>query len=138
MKEIPHVPSGIPSACSLHLDNPERLPSNLGIADILTLIFPPGYQPQYFKISHTLLTLLLEEQTLETNDLKEFMEKNNYSRSTLYGEVIPKLVYFGLVKKEVIKGKGKPIRLTPSPKFSEILHRIASSWEMIVALSRAR
>ena len=65
------------------------------------------------------MVLLLKEQTLEAKDLKEFMGKNNYSRSTLYGNVIPKLVYFGLIKKEVVKGKGKPIKLTLSANFSE-------------------
>lgn len=138
MKEKPdYVPAGIPSKYSLCFDMSKDT-KEFRIQDILALIFPPRYQPQQFKISHTLLTLLLKKQTLETKDLGELIEKHNFSRSTLYGKVIPKLERFGLVKKEVCKGKGKPINLMISGEFANLLHNIASSWEFILAISKAK
>lgn len=89
-----------------------------------------------------MVKLLLEKGTLDKTGIKTFLEKNRYSKATLENKVIPKLVRFGLVKREreiqAVLGRGRPLVLTPSLTFSNYLERIGFAWNMLVSTARKK
>ena len=70
------------------------------VGDVVDFIFPEKYQPTYFRVATDFLTLLLEKDILTKKEISQFLKETGYSRSTLENRIIPKLVRFGLIKRE--------------------------------------
>ena len=112
------------------------------IEDVIDFIFPKEYQPTYFKVGCDFVRLLLEKDRVTQKEIRTFLIEHNYSRSTLENKIIPKLVHFGLIKRErEIGGKlgrGRPLILSESLTFTKYLERIAFGWNMLVSTARQR
>ncbi len=111
-----------------------------GIEDITDFIFPKKYQPTYFKVASDFLKIVLEKDEVTKKEITEFLNKKQYSRSTLENKIIPKLVRFGLIKRErSLEGtlkKGRSLILTESLTFTNYLERIAFAWNSQVSTAR--
>jgi len=113
------------------------------VEDVIDFVFPRKYQPMYFKVSCDFVRLVLEKGVVTKKEIREFLEKNGYSKPTLENKVIPKLVKFGFLKREREitggqLGKGRALILTESLTFTNYLERIAFAWNMLVSTSRKK
>ncbi len=113
-----------------------------GIEDVVDFIFPRKYQPTYFRVASDFLRLLLEKEALDKEDISRFLSEGGYSRATLENKIIPKLVSFGLVKRErKIEGrmkKGRSLILRDSLTFTNYMKRIGNAWKSLVSTARVK
>ncbi len=113
-----------------------------GVEDVVDFIFPRKYQPKYFKVASDFIELLLGQEVVTKKEITEFLKERGYSRSTLENKIIPKLVRFGLIKRErELEGtlrKGRSLILTESLTFTNYLERIAFAWNSLVSTARQR
>jgi len=112
------------------------------VTDVVDFIFPKKYQPKYHEVACSLVDLVLEKEYVSKKEIKDFLDKTGYSKSTLENKVIPKLVRFGLVKRQrEIRpglGKGRGLILSESLTFSNYMERIGFAWNMLVSTSRRK
>ena len=112
------------------------------VSDVLDFIFPKKYQPTYHKVATEFVELLLEKDWVTKKEISKFLRDTGYSKATLENKIIPKLVRFGLVKRErEIKpgmGKGRALILSESLTFANYLERIGFAWNMVVSTSRKK
>ncbi|MFH1297372.1 MAG: hypothetical protein ABIJ04_08890 [Bacteroidota bacterium] len=84
----------------------------------------------------------MEKDWITKKEISKFLKENGYSRSTLENKIIPKLVRFGLIKRErEIKqglGKGRSLILSDSLTFTNYLERIGFGWNMLVSTARQK
>lgn len=110
------------------------------IEDVVDFIFPKRYQPTYFKVASDFLHLLLKNEKVTKDEISKFLSENRYSRSTLENKIIPKLVRFGLIKRErEIEGKlgkGRSLILSDSLTFTNYLKKIGNAWKSQVMTAR--
>ena len=152
LKPKPPASTGIPSAESLWL------PHHYGVelkrkggldktvywdaGEVVDFIFPRRFQPVYHKVAAEFILLVLDKDWVTKKEIGEFLAKNNYSKSTLENKIIPKLVRFGLLKRErEITGtmrKGRALILSESLTFTNYLERIGFAWNMLVSTSRKK
>ncbi len=109
--------------------------------DVVDFIFPKAYQPKYYQVAVEFLNLVLENETVTKEEIGEFLKQKNYSRSTLENKIIPKLVRFGLLKREReieegSLGKGRSLILSDSLTFTNYLTKIGQAWKSQVLTSR--
>ena len=109
--------------------------------DVVDFIFPKAYQPKYYQVAVEFLNLVLENETVTKDEIGKFLKQKDYSRSTLENKIIPKLVRFGLVKRErEIEegklGKGRSLILSDSLTFTNYLAKIGQAWKSQVLTSR--
>ncbi|MCK5140196.1 MAG: hypothetical protein KAQ85_10175, partial [Thermodesulfovibrionia bacterium] len=97
--------------------------------DLVNFIFPKRYQPTYFRVASDFLRLVLMKDEIDKIDIREFLVDKNYSRSTLENKVIPKLINFGLIKKD-------DGMITESLTFTAYLEKVAFSWNLLVSNAR--
>jgi len=89
------------------------------------------------------LNLILENETVTKDGISRFLKQKNYSRSTLENKIIPKMVHFGLVKREReiedgSLGKGRSLILSDSLTFTNYLSKIGNAWKSQVLTARHR
>ncbi|MFH0861349.1 MAG: hypothetical protein V1921_09125 [Candidatus Altiarchaeota archaeon] len=112
------------------------------VEDVVDFIFPKKYQPKYFEVATKFLKIVLERDWVTKKDISRFLKENGYSRSTLENKIIPKLVRFGLIKREreitAGMGKGRSLILSDSMTFTNYLERIAFGWNMLVSTARQK
>ncbi|NCN65009.1 MAG: hypothetical protein GW779_05290 [Candidatus Altiarchaeum hamiconexum] len=111
------------------------------VEDVIDFIFPKIYQPRYNEIAVKFINFVLEYEKTGKEEITGFLKDNKYSRSTLENEIIPKLVCFGLLKREreqAKSGKSRYLILSDSLTFSNYLERIAGAWSMIVLTARQK
>ena len=112
------------------------------IEEVVDFIFPKRFQPKYHKVASDFLSLVLERDWVTKKEIGNFLEKNKYSKSTLENKIIPKLVRFGLIKREREitsgLGKGRSLILSESLTFTNYLERIGFAWNMLVSTSRKK
>ncbi|HHQ45336.1 MAG TPA: hypothetical protein ENN13_04260 [Candidatus Altiarchaeales archaeon] len=112
------------------------------VEDVVDFIFPAKYQPKYHRVASDFLKIVLEKDWVTKREISVFLKKTGYSKSTLENKVIPKLVRFGLLKRQrEIKsglGKGRGLILSESLTFTNYLERIGFAWNMLVSTTRAR
>ncbi|RLI91901.1 MAG: hypothetical protein DRO65_00810, partial [Candidatus Altiarchaeales archaeon] len=111
------------------------------IPEIIDFVFPRKYQPKYHEIACKFLEFLLEKEYVSKKEIRDFLHETGYSRSTLENKIIPKLVRFGILKRErelvgKIDKKRRPLVLRESLTFSSYLSKIANEWRRIVETSR--
>jgi predicted transcriptional regulator len=109
--------------------------------DVVDFIFPKAYQPKYYQVAVEFLNLILENETVTKDEIGKFLKQKNYSRSTLENKIIPKLVRFGLVKREREiedgnMGKGRSLILSDSLTFANYLSKIGTAWKSQVLTAR--
>jgi predicted transcriptional regulator len=108
--------------------------------EVVDFIFPRAYQPKYHAISTDFINLVLENEKVGKDEIGKFLKEKNYSRSTLENKVIPKLVRFGLLKREReiegSLGKGRSLILSDSLTFTNYLSKIGHAWKSTVATAR--
>jgi predicted transcriptional regulator len=113
-----------------------------GIEDVVDFIFPKRYQPTYFRVASDFIDLLLKNEVVTKKEISGFLKEKQYSRSTLENKIIPKLVRFGLIKRErALEGglkKGRSLILTESLTFTNYLERIAFAWNSLVSTARQK
>lgn len=151
-KPKPPASSGIPSNESMWL------PAHYGVelkhkggldkavywdpSEVVDFIFPRRYQPVYHKVASDFITLALEKDWVTKREIGQFLKANGYSKSTLENKIIPKLVRFGLLKREreitAGMGEGRSLILSDSLTFTNYLERIAFGWNMLVSTSRKK
>ena len=116
----------------------EEIIWNMG--DIVDFVFPKAYQPRYFAVATDFLNLLLANEKVSKEEIGKFLREKGYSRSTLENKVIPKLVHFGLIKREReiegALGRGRSLILSDSLTFTAYLRKIGDSWKSQVATAR--
>ena len=111
------------------------------VEDVIDFIFPRLYQPMYFEIACGFMKLVMENEKLKKEEISEFLKNKKYSKSTLENKIIPKLVRFGLIKREretAKEGKSRYLILSDSLTFANYLERIASAWNMLVSTARQK
>lgn len=109
--------------------------------DVVDFIFPKAYQPKYYQVAAEFLELILENEKVTKDEIGKFLKQKNYSRSTLENKIIPKMVRFGLVKRErEIEdgnlGKGRSLILSDSLTFTNYLLKIGAAWKSQVMTAR--
>jgi predicted transcriptional regulator len=113
-----------------------------GAGEVVDFVFPKKYQPTYFKVATDFIDLLLKKERVTKKEISEFLKDTNYSRSTLENKIIPKLVRFGLIKRErELEGtlkKGRSLILSESLTFTNYLERIAFAWNSLVSTARQK
>ncbi len=150
----PPVSRGIPSGESLwmpkHYGKEIRDKGGLdktiiwNVEDIIDFIFPRKYQPKYFRVATDFIEILLRNEKITKNEISRFLMEKNYSRSTLENKIIPKLVHFGLIKREREIGgkgnleKGRSLILSDSLTFTNYLDRLGFAWNMLVSTARQK
>ena len=72
------------------------------VSDVVDFIFPKNFQPKYYEVASAFIELLLECDVVTKKEIGKFLKEKNFSRATLENKVIPKLVLFGLIKREKI------------------------------------
>ncbi len=105
------------------------------LKDIIEHIFPTKYEEKYHEIALSFIQTLLKKQKMFGEEIASWIKENNFSKATFYNKVLPKLVNFGLIKRERF---GKKLILSPSTTFSMILEKLAKEWRSIVKTSRVR
>jgi len=89
------------------------------VGEVVDFVFPRRYQPAYHRVASDFLALVLERDWVTKKEIGDFLLKTGYSKSTLENKVIPKLVRFGLVKREReitgVMGKGRALILSGRP-----------------------
>ena len=112
------------------------------VGEVVDFIFPRRFQPVYHRVACDFLLLVLERDWVTKKEIGEFLSGKGYSKSTLENKVIPKLVRFGLLKREreitAGMGKGRALVLSESMTFANYLERIGFAWNMLVSTSRKR
>jgi hypothetical protein len=112
------------------------------VGELVDFIFPRKYQPTYYGVACGLIGLLLESDYVTKEEIGVFLKKNKYSKSTLENKVIPKLVRFGIVKRERELtgklGKGRGLVLSESLTFANYLERVSFAWQVLVQTGRKR
>ncbi len=112
------------------------------VPDIVDFIFPRRYQPKYFQVATDFLELVLESEVVTKKEISKFLESKGYSRSTLENKIIPKLVRFGLLKRErELTGsmkKGRSLIISESLTFTNYLDRIGFAWNSVVSTARRK
>lgn len=112
------------------------------VDDVVDFIFPKKYQPKYFEVSSKFLKIILERDWITKKEISKFLKDNDYSKSTLENKIIPKLVRFGLIKREREitggLGKGRALILSDSLTFTNYLERIGFGWNMLVSTARQK
>lgn len=111
--------------------------------DLVDFIFPKAYQPKYYKVAVEFINLVLENETVTKDEIGKFLSQKGYSRSTLENKIIPKMVRFGLVKREreIEDGslrKGRSLILSDSLTFTSYLTKIGAAWKSQVLTARHR
>ncbi len=150
----PKPPSsgGIPAAESLwipthhgaHLKRKGGLDKTIywEVEDVVDFVFPRKYQPKYHEVASDFIKLVLEKDWVTKKEISEFLNEKKYSKSTLENKIIPKLVRFGLLKREreitAGLGKGRALILSESLTFTNYLERIGFAWNMLVSTSRKK
>jgi len=113
-----------------------------GTADLVDFIFPKKFQPKYHQVACDFIELLLSTDVVTKKEIAEFLKNTGHSKSTLENKIIPKLVRFGLIKRErEIKaglGKSRALILTESLTFSNYLERVGLAWNMLVSTARQK
>ncbi len=112
------------------------------VSEVVDFIFPKRYQPTYHIVACDFLELVLERDWVTKKEIGEFLKSRGYSKSTLENKIIPKLVRFGLIKREREitggLGKGRALILSDSLTFTNYLERVAFAWNMLVSTSRKK
>lgn len=114
------------------------------VGDVVDFVFPRMYQPTYFNVACDFIRMVLEKDVVKKDDIAKFLEEKKHSKSTLENKVIPKLVRFGLLKREreISPGsglrKGRALILTASLSFASYLDRVGFAWNMLVSTSRRK
>ncbi|MFH1054656.1 MAG: hypothetical protein V1744_01030 [Candidatus Altiarchaeota archaeon] len=112
------------------------------VGEVVDFIFPRRYQPVYHKVACDFIALVLERDWVTKKEIHDFLDRNKYSKSTLENKIIPKLVRFGLLKREreitAGLGKGRALILSDSLTFSNYLERVGFGWNMLVSTSRKK
>jgi len=110
------------------------------VGEVVDFIFPRRYQPTYHRVACDFIRLVLDRDWVTKKDIREFLAGHGYSKSTLENKIIPKLVRFGLLKREreitAGLGKGRALILSESLTFSSYLERVAFAWNMLVSTGR--
>ncbi len=111
------------------------------LPELVDFVFPRRYQPVYNKTACDFLALVLERDWVTKKEIGEFIARG-YSKSTLENKVIPKLVRFGLVKREreitAGMGRGRALILSESLTFTNYLERIGFGWNVLVSTARKK
>lgn len=112
------------------------------VGEVVDFVFPRHYQPVYHKVASDFIALILERDWVTKKEIGEFLAKNKYSKSTLENKIIPKLVRFGLLKRQreitAGMGKGRALILSESLTFTNYMDRIGFAWNMLVSTSRKK
>ena len=112
------------------------------VGEVVDFIFPKRFQPVYYQVACDFVMLVLEKDWVTKKEIRDFLAKKGYSKSTLENKIIPKLVKFGLLKREREiepgMGKGRALILSDSLTFSNYLERISFAWNMLVSTSRKK
>ncbi|MFH1835950.1 MAG: hypothetical protein ABH851_07160 [Methanobacteriota archaeon] len=112
------------------------------VSDVIDFIFPSKFQPRYHEVATDFITLLLDCEIVTKKEIGKFLTENGYSKATLENKVIPKLVRFGLIKRErefkAGLGKGRSLILSDSLSFTSYLERIGFAWNMLVSTARTK
>lgn len=112
------------------------------VGEVVDFIFPRRFQPVYHQVASDFVKLVLEKDWVTKKEIGEFLTEKGYSKSTLENKVIPKLVRFGLLKREreitAGMGEGRALILSDSLSFSTYLERIGFAWNMLVSTSRKK
>ena len=143
------IPSGealwIPSHYSVEVRRKGGLDKTVywDVEEVVDFVFPRKYQPTYFKVACDFLRLVLSRGVVTKAEIRDFLGRSGYSKPTLENKVIPKLVKFGLLKREReitsgLLGKGRALILTESLTFTNYLERIAFGWNVLVSTSRKK
>ena len=86
--------------------------------------------------------MVLRERRVTKKEIGQFLKDTHHSKSTLENKVIPKLVRFGLLKREREIGTGKistrALILSESLTFTNYLDRIGFAWNMLVSTARKK
>lgn len=107
------------------------------MGDVINHIFPENYQERSNKYARKLVNFVIDNpEGVEKNMLSEFMDKEGIPQSTAYNVVIPKLVKFGILRREREENESNPGRgwymvLKPSKSFSSHLEKLAKEWRSI-------
>lgn len=148
----PPASRGIPAAESLYL--PRHYGGELkekggldktvywSVQEVMDFIFPKKYQPVTHKVASDFISLVLEKDWVTKKEISKFLDDTGYSKSTLENKVIPKLVRFGLLKRQremkAGLGKGRGLILSESLTFTNYLERIGFAWNMLVSTTRKK
>jgi hypothetical protein len=112
------------------------------VSDVLDFVFPQKYQPTYHSVACRLVEFILEKGYVGKRDIGAFMKTHGISKSTLENKVIPKLVRFGLLKRErefkTGLGKGRGLVLSESLTFTSYLERVGFAWNVLVSTARKK
>jgi hypothetical protein len=112
------------------------------VPDVVDFIFPKDFQPKYHEVAVKFVELLLSCEVVTKKEIGKFLKDNGFSKATLENKVIPKLVRFGLIKREreykAGLGKGRSLVLSDSLTFTNYLERIGFAWNMLVSTARTR
>ncbi|MBD3261487.1 MAG: hypothetical protein GF334_07365 [Candidatus Altiarchaeales archaeon] len=112
-----------------------------GVPEVVDFIFPRKYQPKYHQVASDFIEMVLDRDWVTKKEISRFLAEKDYSRSTLENKIIPKLVRFGLVKRQrEVKGKlgkGRGLILSESLTFTNYVERIGFAWNMLVSTARA-
>ena len=125
------------------LENPTR---NLwNHSELVNFIFSKKYQPKYYEIALSFISLLTEKLELSGDETSSFVKNNSISKATFYNRVLPRLKRVGMIKveRETIvalesKRKYRPMKISLSKTFGNYLMKIGDSWLAIVDDSRSR
>jgi len=105
--------------------------------ELINHIFPEDYQERSNKYATKLVDYVLSNPDgVEKGMLSDFLEREGIPPSTAYNVVIPKLVKFGILKRERESVESDPGRgwfmiLKPSVSFSSHLEKLAKEWKSI-------
>jgi hypothetical protein len=112
------------------------------VGEVADFVFPRRLQPVYHAVASDFLSLVLERDWVTKKEIGEFLARKGHTKSTLENKVIPKLVRFGLIKREReiggAMGKGRALILSDSLTFTNYLDRIGFAWNMLVSTSRKK
>lgn len=110
------------------------------VSDVMDFIFPRKYQPKYHEVACEFVKMILEMDWVTKDEIRGFLKRTGYSKSTLENKIIPKLVRFGLIKREreisTGLGKGRALILSDSLTFTNYLDRVGFAWNMLVSTGR--
>ncbi len=107
------------------------------LEEVVDHIFPKVYQERSNKYATKLVDFVLKNPDgVEKEMLSNFLEKEDIPSSTAYNVVIPKLVKFGILRRERESVENDPGRgwfmiLKPSKSFSSHLEKLAQEWRSI-------
>lgn len=107
------------------------------LSDIINHIFPEDYQERSNEYATKLVDFVLSNpEGVGKEKLSEFLDKEGIPSSTAYNVVIPKLVKFGIFRRERESVESDPGRgwfmvLRPSKSFSSHLEKLASEWRSV-------